>query len=41
MGTAVDKGKDLFQESKVAVSEAVDKGKKAFIEGTEKLRHAA
>jgi gas vesicle protein len=41
MGTAVDKGKDLYQEGKVAVSEAVEKGKKAFAAGTEKLRNVA
>jgi gas vesicle protein len=41
MGTAVDKGKDLYEEGKVAVSEAVQSGKKAIIAGTEKLRHVA
>jgi gas vesicle protein len=41
MGTAVDKGKDLYEEGKIAVSESVEKGKKAFIAGTEKLRKVA
>jgi gas vesicle protein len=33
--------KDLYEEGKNAVSEAVESGKKAISEGTEKLRHAA
>ena len=41
MDTAVDKGKDLYQAGKVTVSEAEEKGKKAFIETTDKFRHAA
>jgi gas vesicle protein len=40
LGTAVDKGKGLFKEGKVVVSETMEKGKEAFIEGTEKLLHA-
>ena len=41
MDTAADKSKELYQESKAAVSEAVEKGKKAFAAGTEKLRNVA
>ena len=41
MGTAVDKGKDIYRESKNAVSDAVESGKKKLNYGIEKLRHAA
>ena len=34
-------GKEIYQEGKAAVSGAMESGKKAFIEGTEKFRRAA
>ncbi|HSB34211.1 MAG TPA: YtxH domain-containing protein [Nitrospirota bacterium] len=41
MSTAVDKSKEIYQEGKAAVSGAVESGKRAFIEGTEKIRRVA
>jgi len=40
-GVAVDKGKVLYDEGINAIMDTVEKGKTAYIEGKEKLRHAA
>jgi gas vesicle protein len=39
--TVIDKSKTLFQRGKNAIPEAVAAGKKAYIHGLEKFRHAA
>ncbi len=37
----IDKGKELYVESKSAVQNAIDAGKTAFVEERDKYRHAA
>ena len=37
---AVDKGKELYEEGRVAVSSAIDAGKTAFVEEKGKWQHA-
>jgi len=39
--SAINKGKDLYEAGKGAIAEAVEAGKKAYVEGKEKLGHAA
>jgi gas vesicle protein len=41
VGYAVDKGKDLYEAGKGAITGAVEAGKKVYVEGKEKLAHAA
>lgn len=41
VNTAVDRGKDYYHDGKEAVSEAVESGRKAFIEGAKRIRRAA
>ncbi len=37
---AIDKGKELYEEGKTAVSKAIDAGKSAYIQEKEKWQHA-
>ncbi|HUJ18459.1 MAG TPA: YtxH domain-containing protein [Nitrospirota bacterium] len=39
--SAYDKGKDLYETGKGAITEAVEAGKKVYVEGKERLEHAA
>jgi gas vesicle protein len=39
--SAFDKGKDLYAAGKGAISEAVEAGKKAYVEGKDEVEHAA
>jgi gas vesicle protein len=37
---AVDKGKEIYEEGKTAVADAIDAGKAAFVQEKEKWQHA-
>ena len=39
--SAIDKGKDLYEAGKGAIAGAVEAGRKVYVEGKEKLGHAA
>jgi gas vesicle protein len=39
--SAIDKGKDLYEAGKGAIAGAVEAGKKVYVEGKEKIGHAA
>ncbi len=41
VGLTIDRGKELYEESKTAITNAIDAGKKAFMEEREQVRHAA
>ncbi len=41
IAVTIDKGKELYEGSRLAVKNAIDAGKSAFIEERDKVRHAA
>jgi len=41
IGAAIDKGKALYTEGRKGIHEAVEAGKKSYVHGKEKFRHAA